>query len=83
MTTAWSMVKQCDFLFLVKNDVMQQNHRKFEIQSSVIFHPQWETPSFLLLHTMYAISFHSNVSCLLYYIKEDDHAKESLKKVQI
>jgi hypothetical protein len=47
-----SMILVISVIFLVKHDVMQQNHRKFEIQSSVIFHPPWETPSFLLLHTM-------------------------------
>jgi hypothetical protein len=50
---------------------------------SVVFDPPWETPSFLLLWTLYAISFHSNNTNLLYYIKEDYREKESWKKSQI
>jgi hypothetical protein len=50
---------------------------------SVVFNPPWETPSFLLPCTLYAISFHSNTSRLLLYIKEDYREKESLKKSQI
>ena len=45
--------------------------QEFQIQSSVIFDPPWETPSFLLLWTLYAIPFNSNAFHLLYYIKED------------
>jgi hypothetical protein len=59
---------------------------KFEFQTktkSVVFDPPWETPSFLLLRTLYAISFHSNNTNLLYYIKEDYLEKESWKKSQI
>jgi hypothetical protein len=59
---------------------MQQNHWKFEIQSSVVFHPSWETPSFLLLHTIHAISLHSNTASLLEYTKDDYGEKEALKK---
>jgi hypothetical protein len=59
---------------------------KFEFQTNtklVIFDPPWETPSFLLLQTLYAISFHSNNTNLLYYIKEDYLEKESWEKSQI
>ena len=34
-------------------------------KKSVVFDPPWETPSFLLLHTLYAIAFHFNTSNLL------------------
>jgi hypothetical protein len=35
------------------------------------FDTPWETASFLLLHTMYAISFHSNTASLLEYTKDN------------
>jgi hypothetical protein len=35
---------------------------------SVVFHPPWETPSFLLLHTMYAILYHYKAVGLLEHI---------------
>jgi hypothetical protein len=44
-----------------------QNHKK----PSVDFAPPWETPSFLLLHTMYAYFLHSKAARLLEYIEED------------
>jgi hypothetical protein len=56
-----------------------QNHKK----PSVVFAPPWETPSFLLLHTMYAISVHFKAARLLEYIKEDYREKGLLKKSQI
>jgi hypothetical protein len=38
---------------------------------SVVFHPPWESPSFWLQHTMYAILYHYKAVSLLEYIKED------------
>ena len=39
--------------------------QNFKRAKSVVFDPPWETPSFLLLHTLYAIAFHFNTSNLL------------------
>ena len=70
-----------DFLFLVKHDVMcSKIIGNLKFKASIVFHPPWKTPCFLLLHTMYAISYHSSTASLLEYTKDDYWEKESLKK---
>jgi hypothetical protein len=66
------MVISMIFFFLVEHDVTcSKIIGNLKFKASVVFDPPWETPSFLLLLTLYAISFHSNASFLLSYIKED------------
>jgi hypothetical protein len=61
-------------IIMVISMILDDKNLKFQRSKitkslSVVFHPPWESPSFWLQHTMYAISFHSNTASLLDYTK--------------